>query len=65
MTKITSDKPVARETPVEYRHRPIIVELRGGFMTLRLKGTREAFDLPYDAALEAAMKLRFIQNRSR
>ena len=64
MTKLTSENPVERETQTLYRKRPIVVKLHAGFLTLRLKGSQDTFDLPYDAALEAAMKLRFIQERN-
>lgn len=58
MTK-SSDSPVTRETSALYRGVPIVVELGGGAMKLRLKGKgpRDAFMLDYEVAYYCAMNV--------
>lgn len=53
----TLSRPVRRETSTVYRGRPLIVELHGGYMTLREKGTRRAVTIDYRTALEVGYKL--------
>ena len=49
-------KPVTRETPVLDRGRPLIVTLHPRYLEVRRKGTRESYNLPYDAVLSVAAK---------
>lgn len=58
MVKKTKPSGVAVETSLEYRGRPLIVELHPKYMTVRAKGLHEAFVAPYDAIYEMAMKVR-------
>jgi hypothetical protein len=57
MTLINPERKVRRETSTLHRGRPIVVELDVFGLTLRQKGKRKSFLLPYDAALDLAMKL--------
>jgi len=63
MTKLGPTDHVVRETPREYRGRPIIVELRSGVVVYRLKGTRKVWFLDHEVGIEAAMKVSAIEER--
>jgi len=60
----TIARPVVRETAIEERGRPIIVELSPRIITLRLKGTREQFRVPFDVVLDLARKRDWLQKRA-
>ena len=54
-------RPVTRETAQEIRDGgrvlPIIIEIHAGFMSLRQKGCRTKYALPYDVAYRYAVRL--------
>lgn len=58
----TIERTLTRETAVSDKGRPIVVTIHARYMTLRLKGTREAYTLPYDAAFSLAAKQSFAAN---
>jgi hypothetical protein len=45
------------ETACSYRGRPLMIELEAWTMKVRLKGTRTAYEIPYDAIYTAAGKI--------
>jgi hypothetical protein len=57
MTKTSGESPTVRETHALYRGVPIVVELYGGYMKLRLKGKRDMYILDYEVAYECALKV--------
>ena len=61
MTRIT--KPVSRESAVIEKGRPLVVTLHPRHLEVRLKGTRHAYTIGYDAALWWAIKREFEQQR--
>jgi hypothetical protein len=56
-TQITTERTVTRETATVYRGRPLIVELRPGYLVLREKGKRARFTMDYAAIYERSMKI--------
>ena len=48
---------MTRETATVYRGRPLIVQLRPGYLILREKGRRSGVTLDYRAALDLGFKL--------
>jgi hypothetical protein len=62
MTRTTA-RPVVRETLTTERGRPLIVALHAHTIALRVKGTREWFNVPYDAVFDLARKLVARQRR--
>ena len=61
MTKLSKSPslPVVRETDTFERTRPIVVELYPRYLSVRLKGTREAHSAPYDLILDLLRKRDF------
>lgn len=60
MTKLKEQKaPTIRETDAYERSDAIVVALHPRYLTIRLKGAREALDVPYDAILDLARKLAY------
>jgi hypothetical protein len=58
MTKITTDKVLKRETGCTDRLRPIVVEIHRFYCRVRVKGTREFYDIAWDHILDRGrMKL--------
>ncbi len=57
MTLTSNESPTVRETHSMYRGVPIVVELYGGYMKLRLKGKRDTYSLDFEVAYECAMKV--------
>ena len=57
MTTIKSDSPVVRETGINYRGKPIIVELHPGYMLLRQKKRRASIAVDYVAIMDLGYKL--------
>lgn len=55
MTRI--DRILKRETAVNYRGTPLVIELHPKYASLRRKGAREAVSISYEAIFEAAYKL--------
>ncbi len=55
MTPIT--KPVIRETAVVYRRKPLVVELRPGYLLIRHKGKRVGVAVDYAAIYELGYKM--------
>ncbi len=65
MTELAHDSALSRETAVNYKGRPIIVELHPGYMVVRLKGKRsEKYMLSYNAAFEAAARAEYLRQRN-
>lgn len=62
MTKLT--KIVTRETDVYERSDALVVSLHPRFLTIRLKGHREALSVPYDAILDLGRKLEWKRKAS-
>jgi hypothetical protein len=57
MTTIHPARPVRRLTAAFCRHFPIVVELHPQYLTLRLKGQRQGYDLTYERLLWYAYRL--------
>jgi hypothetical protein len=57
MTRIRADKLLSRETHCTDRLRPITVTLHPHFASMRVKGAREAYAVPWDAILDLGRKL--------
>lgn len=57
MTKLQPEKPIVRETGAFERGFPIVVTLHPRYMELRVKGTRTAVVVDYEAALDLGRKL--------
>jgi hypothetical protein len=62
MQKLNLERKFTRETAAFERGRAIVLTLHAKFMTLRLKGTRESYTLPYDAAFSLAAKQSLMLN---
>jgi hypothetical protein len=56
MTKIRPDSPVVRETDVFERTEPLVVSLEPRYLSIRLKGHREAHSVDYGALLDFMRK---------
>lgn len=66
MTTIKSGSALVRETSAQYRGRPLIIELRPGYMILHPKGLRtQTYDLDYEAAFHTAIRARVLQIQKR
>ena len=54
MTKLSSIKPIRRETIRPYRHygRAIVISLENDIISLRLKGTRTSHEIPISHLLD-------------
>jgi hypothetical protein len=50
--------PVIRETAIQYRKNPLIVEITSHLLIVREKGQRDRVEIPWDAIYELGMKLR-------
>lgn len=59
MTILSGDAKVRRETMVQYRRRPLIVEIGAHEVTIREKARRRRWSVPILAVYELAMKLQF------
>lgn len=59
MTKLRPDTPVVRETDVFERTDALVVSLYPRYLSIRLKGRREAVDVDYDAILDLGRKLAY------
>ena len=57
MTSLKPSTALVRETATCYRGRPLLVLLHAGYMTVRPKGTRQAYSVDYRAVYELAGKL--------
>ena len=58
MTLLATAKRRKRyETSCPYRGRPIIIDLQAFVVSVRLKGKRTSFLVPYDAILDLGAKL--------
>ncbi len=59
MTKLTTSRPVVRETAVSLRGRhPLVVELWPGFLVIRTKGRKsDTYTIDYQAIYETAAKI--------
>ena len=58
MTKLGPTDSVIRETRAEYRHRPLVAELSGHYLTMREKGRRDRVLVPLLAIYDLGLKLR-------
>lgn len=56
MTKLKTT-PLKRETWVTDRRRPIVAELMPFYLRMRVKGTREFYDVDWAAVLDLGRKL--------
>lgn len=54
MTKLLTGKSVTRETAVQEKGRALVAVLNPRFLSIRLKGTRETYDLNYEVLLAFA-----------
>lgn len=50
------ERVITRETAAFEKGRAIVIVLHPKFVTLRVKGTRESYNLTYDAAFSLAAK---------
>ena len=57
MTRLSTS--VRRELPVTIGKRPLIIEMYGRFMNLRLKGLRDVFPIDYESIFDLARKRDF------
>ena len=59
MTQLNG-KPLCREAAIEVRdagrRRPLVLELYGGYLTMRLKGTRRRYSLDFQSMYSLAVK---------
>lgn len=53
----TTIKPVRRETLSTHRGKPLVVELRSTYLTVRQKGKRRRYTVTYDAIYSLGAKL--------
>lgn len=58
MTKLRADKPVTRETSVFERSDALVVSLHPKYLTIRLKGQREALAVDYGVILRLGRKMK-------
>lgn len=56
MTKLRPGSPVIRETDVYERSDALVVSLCPRYLSIRLKGRRETFEVDYGAILDLARK---------
>jgi hypothetical protein len=65
MTKLKDQKaPTVRETDAYERSSALIVSLHPRYLTVRLKGAREALDVPYGAILDLGRKMAYKRKAS-
>lgn len=57
MKRLSSDRLITRETHSSDRLKPITVTLYPFFCSVRVKGSREAFAVPWDAILDLGRKI--------
>src|SRR5262245_3071809 len=57
MTKLDEEHALTRETAVEYRKRPLVIELKPRGLVIRVKGTQEAYPVAFEAIFDLARKL--------
>lgn len=57
MTKLTREKRLKRQTQAEDRLRPILIELFPFYCGIRVKGTRETYNVEWSAVLDLGRKL--------
>jgi hypothetical protein len=50
------EKAFSRETPVLERNRPLIVTIHPRYLEIRRKGTKESYNIPWDACFSLAAK---------
>jgi len=56
--------PTVRETDAYERSSALIVSLHPRYLTVRLKGAREALDVPYGAILDLGRKMAYKRKAS-
>ncbi len=56
MTRIHPNTPVVRETGAFIRRRPLVIELRELMLSIRLKGSRWAYDVDYESIFQLGAK---------
>jgi hypothetical protein len=61
MTRLATS--IRRELPVVISNRPLIIEMFGRYVNLRLKGQREAFPIDYESIFDLARKRDFERKR--
>jgi hypothetical protein len=54
IVKLKPDREIWRETAAEDRGRPILVVLHARYITVRVKGTQESYNVPWDHLLDRA-----------
>jgi hypothetical protein len=59
MTKLRPDSPLVRETDVFERSDALVVSLYPKYLSIRLKGGREALNVDYGAILDLARKIAY------
>jgi len=59
MTRLEGDAHVTRETAAQERTRAIVIDLHPRYLTVRLKGTRETYNVDYEALLAFARRRHF------
>lgn len=63
-TKLTHDKPVARETAAEYRGKPLLVELHSGYLTIRQKRGQDSYMVAYGDLYEYAQRVAALEKKN-
>jgi hypothetical protein len=63
ITKLGDKSPLVRETDVFERTDALIVALHPRYLSIRLKGHKEAVDVPYAAILDLGRKLAYRTQR--
>ena len=59
VTKLSGDATVTRETAAQERTRPLVVTLHPRYLSVRLKGMREAYNLDYELLLALGRRRQF------
>ena len=54
MSLLKLNRPIERETDALDKGRPIVVALHTRYITVRVKGTRESYNVPWDHLLDRA-----------
>lgn len=65
LTKLEGDTSVARETAAQERTRPLVIVLHPRYLTVRVKGTREAYNLDYELLLALGRRRQFESEHQR
>lgn len=55
MTKLSGEKSILRETAINHRGRPIVVELHAKYIRLWPKGTTKSVNVSYESLYENAL----------